>query len=258
MELWHVFLEAATVISIFVCVMFALSLILKRNDIADVAWGLGYVFVCMYYLATKEVSVYGMCVLVLVILWGLRLAVHIFMRNRKKSEDYRYKKWREDWGKTFVIRSFFQIYVLQGLLMLIVMMPAHIAVISPEQSFNLLSILGFFLWVIGFYFEAVSDYQLTKFIDNPDKTGLMTEGLWKYSRHPNYFGEMTMWWGLFLVVVTLPAGAVGIISPIVITFLLLFVSGIPMLEKKYAGDPDFEAYKKRTSVLIPLPPKKVS
>ena len=121
---------------------------------------------------------------------------------------------------------------------------------------NLLVIIGFIVWLIGFYFESVGDKQLANFIHNPENKGkLMTEGLWKYSRHPNYFGEVTQWWGIWIIALSVPYGWVAIIGPITITILILFVSGVPLLEKKYKGRSDFEAYKKRTSIFIPLPPK---
>jgi steroid 5-alpha reductase family enzyme len=112
------------------------------------------------------------------------------------------------------------------------------------------------VWILGYIFEVIGDRQLQHFVAQPDNRGkLMTSGLWKYSRHPNYFGELTMWWGIWLISLSVTNGLLTIIAPLTITFLLRFVSGVPLLEKKYAGNPDWEIYRRKTSVLIPLPPR---
>ena len=129
---------------------------------------------------------------------------------------------------------------------------------SPTITFGVVGIVGFLVWAIGFYFEAIGDWQLSQFIKNPENKGkLMTAGLWAYTRHPNYFGEALQWWGIWLIGVFSPLGIVAIIGPLTITFLVLKVSGIPMLEKKMAENPDFAEYKKRTSMFIPLPKRHV-
>jgi steroid 5-alpha reductase family enzyme len=123
---------------------------------------------------------------------------------------------------------------------------------------NYLILIGLFVWVVGFLFESIGDKQLSEFIKNPANKGkLMTKGLWKYSRHPNYFGEIVQWWGIWIIALNIPNGLYTIIGPITISILILFVSGIPLLEKKYKGRADFEDYKKRTSIFFPLPPKKI-
>jgi steroid 5-alpha reductase family enzyme len=248
---------AASTIILFVSLLFVLSVFIKRNDIADIAWGTGIFLVSwMAYLESSQ-SVLTTILLCLAGLWGIRLTIRILLRNIKKSEDYRYKVWRDSWGKWFYLRSFFQVYLLQGFLMLLVGYPfVHFAVYGSNESFSVWSVAGIFIWSVGYFFEVVGDYQLDKFIQNPENKGkIMNKGLWRYSRHPNYFGEVTMWWGIWILVAPVSLSYLALISPLTITFLILKVSGVPMLEKKFAGDPKFEQYKNETSVFFPLPPK---
>jgi steroid 5-alpha reductase family enzyme len=200
-----------------------------------------------------------MLVLLLATLWGVRLAIRIFLRNVKKGEDARYRVWRETWGKWFYPRSFFQVYLLQGVLMIVVGYPLiHAAVYGSTSSVGVVSLLGVLVWCVGFFFEVVGDWQLDSFIRNPvKKSTVMDSGLWRYTRHPNYFGEVTMWWGIWLIVAPLPLSLIALIGPLTITFLILKVSGIPMLEKRFENDPAFQAYKQRTSAFFPLPPRRV-
>lgn len=235
---------------------FLVSLIKKRNDVADIAWGIGFVLLSWTSLIIGNVSSRGIISCVLVTIWGLRLAYHIYNRNKKKTEDYRYLEWRKQWGRYFYIRSYLQIYLLQGLFLYLIVFPVLFINNKPHLNITYLDFLGITIWVVGFIFESVGDYQLSKFISNPANKGkIIQTGFWKYSRHPNYFGEVTQWWGIFLLAISIPNGFVTIIGPIVITILILFVSGVPLLEKKYQGREDFEEYKKRTSVFFPLPPR---
>jgi steroid 5-alpha reductase family enzyme len=184
------------------------------------------------------------------------LAIHIAKRSKGKEEDFRYKKWRKEWGRYLLIRSYLQVYVLQGFFMMLISLPILIVGFSTPQSLNAFSIIGLFMWLIGFAFEAIGDYQLSVFIKNKkNKTDIMQTGLWRYTRHPNYFGEVLLWWGIFVITLPLQNGFLGIISPLTITFLLLYVSGIPMLEAKYKDNALFQEYKRRTSAFFPLLPK---
>jgi steroid 5-alpha reductase family enzyme len=244
-------------ISIFVTILFVWSLIVKRNDIADVAWGTGIFIVALISYVYGTQSSLSLMLTILAGLWGLRLTLRIFLRNRKKGEDFRYKKWRDTWGAWFYLRSFLQVYVLQGLLMVVVGSSfIHASILGDHYSMNAISIIGFLIWTLGYFFEVVGDWQLDRFIAQksaPDE--ILSSGLWKYSRHPNYFGEVTMWWGIWLMIATLPMGYVALISPLTITFLILKVSGIPLLEKNFLHNPKFQEYKKRTSAFFPLPPR---
>lgn len=246
------------VIGTFVTLLFLISIPLKRNDIADVAWGTGIFLVALTnYLSTAAPTLLFTVALVLAGLWGGRLTLRIFLRNLKKSEDHRYKKWRDEWGAWFYPRSYLQVYLLQGFLMIVVGYPfIHLAVYGSDITLGLLAILGTIVWIVGYFFEVVGDWQLDRFIANPANKGkIMQSGLWRYSCHPNYFGEITMWWGMWLMIAPLPLSYLALIGPLTITFLITKVSGIPMLEKYFADNSEFIAYKKRTSVLIPLPPK---
>ena len=158
----------------------------------------------------------------------------------------------------FHFYGFLQVFILQGFFLLIISTPVLIANTQNTQNESiLLKIIGVGIWIIGFFFESIGDRQLSVFIKNKSNQGkILTNGLWKYSRHPNYFGEITQWWGLWILTLSQSYGLIGVIGPLTITFLILKVSGIPLLEKKMEANPAFQAYKEKTSILIPLPPKK--
>jgi steroid 5-alpha reductase family enzyme len=190
-------------------------------------------------------------------IWGVRLAVRIYLRNRGKGEDVRYRKWRETWGKTFVIRSYFQVFILQGCILLLNIAPILVINTYDAGGIGPLDVLGVLLWMLGFTFESFADWQLDRFMADPGSRGkIMDRGLWRYSRHPNYFGEVTMWWGLYCLALSVSWGWLSIIGPLTITGSILFVSGIPMTERLMKRTPGFAEYKKRTSVFIPWFPKK--
>lgn len=254
------FLLLGLVLFVYMSFWFLISLIQKRNDVADVAWGLGFVLIAWTaFFVADATSVRVLLVNVLVSIWGLRLAWHIHARNKGKTEDYRYQAWRQEWGKYFFVRSYFQIYFLQGALLFIIALPVIIINVSAGESLGLFDIVGISIWLIGFFFEVVGDAQLASFIRIPQNKGkLFKGGLWRYTRHPNYFGEVTQWWGVWLLALCIPSGWLTIVGPLTITFLILKVSGVPLLEKKMENNPDFIEYKKRTSVFIPLPPRSIN
>ena len=249
---------AAITILIFMTAVFVLAQLLKNNGIVDIAWGLGFIVVTAA-LFTREPGLYPAKALVtaLVLVWGLRLATHISSRNWGKPEDFRYAKMRQDWGRAVVVKSFFFIFMLQGLLMLIVSLPITVIFSSPARPLGALEVIGAVVFAAGFVFEVVGDRQLAAHIRNPANKGrLMTRGLWSTTRHPNYFGEATLWWGIGLIALPSANGRIALLGPLTITLLLVFVSGVPLLERKYAGRPDWEAYKARTSMFVPWFPKK--
>jgi steroid 5-alpha reductase family enzyme len=253
----EIFIQCLLIIFLYATIWYRIALYKKRNDVADIAWGMGYVLLCIFLFITQPHSPVILLLYVLVALWGLRLSIHIYLRNKNKNEDYRYLAWRKQWGKTFYWRSYLQVFLLQGFFLLLIISPVIHASGSAPAEWGVSTWIGIFFWVIGFFFQAVGDYQLSVFASQKKQPGeIIQTGLWKYSRHPNYFGEIMMWWGIFIITLPVQNSFYFIISPLTITLLLVFVSGIPMLEKKYAGNPAFEAYKKRTSVLIPMPPRK--
>lgn len=249
----NIFWQGGLLILLYSSTWFFISLLKKRNDVADIAWGLGYIALCAYYVWQAGTNSRELLLSALVLVWGTRLAWHIYRRNRGKTEDFRYVQWRADWGKWFYLRSYVQVYLLQGFLLLLVIAPISVVASRAGQpALGWLDAVGLLVWLIGFYFEARGDKELKNFLANPANKGkVMDQGLWAYTRHPNYFGEVTMWWGIWLISLSAPFGLYGIIGPLTITGLILFVSGVPMLEKKYKDDPAYQAYAARTSKFIP-------
>jgi steroid 5-alpha reductase family enzyme len=252
------YLTLALLLFVYMTAWFVVSLLKKRNDVADVAWGLGFVLLAWSSLVLEQTFfVRSLLVVMMVTIWGSRLAWHIHRRNKGKAEDFRYLAWRKEWGKWFYLRSYFQVYFLQGVLLFCVVMPVLVINSQPAQSLGFVELMGFVIWAIGFWFESTGDVELARFLKVPTNKGkLMQSGLWQYTRHPNYFGEVTQWWGIWVIAMAAPSGIIGIIGPLTITFLILKISGIPLLEKKMAEHPDFAQYKNRVSVFIPLPPRK--
>lgn len=258
-EFLTTFALAAFAVFVYMTLGFAVSILRKRNDIADTLWGLGFILVAVLTLFLAG-NFYERQLLVttLVTLWGLRLTLHIYLRNRDKPEDHRYEEMKKKWKGNFYLRSYTFVFLTQGFLLLLISIPVIFINASSGAGFTLLDWMGVAVWIVGFYFETIGDYQLAQFINNPKNKGhVMQFGLWRYTRHPNYFGEVTQWWGIFVISLSVAGGVFTILGPLVITILILKISGIPLLEKKYAGRPEFEAYKTRTSMFFPLPPKKV-
>ena len=249
---------AALVIFFYMTSLFVLAQIHRDNSIADVAWGPGFILVAWTTLLINvSFAPRQLIAAALILIWGTRLAVRIHLRNRGKGEDIRYRNWRETWGKAFVIRSYFQVFILQGCILLMNIAPILVINTYDAGKLGVLDVFAVLLWVLGFSFESIADWQLDRFIADPNSRGnIMDRGLWRYSRHPNYFGEVTMWWGIYCLALSVPWGWISIIGPLTITGSILFVSGIPMTEKLMAKTPGFAAYKKRTSVFIPWFPEK--
>ncbi|MGW8313174.1 MAG: DUF1295 domain-containing protein [Desulfuromonadales bacterium] len=254
----NLFLFSGIVLLIYMTLVFLLALWLADNSIVDIAYGLGFVLIgWMAYMEFATGHIRAQLLLVLVSIWGVRLAIHIFLRKRSEvGEDPRYRQWRESWGESFVWRSYLQIYLLQGGVIYLVALPLLLTVHDSGGPLGWFDLAGLVVWLFGFGYEAIGDWQLLRFKQDPDNHGrIMTSGLWSTTRHPNYFGEATLWWGLFLIALGTPNGWAAIISPLLINFLLLRVSGVPMLEAKYSGNPEFEDYKQRTNAFFPWFPK---
>jgi steroid 5-alpha reductase family enzyme len=235
------------------------ALALRRNDIADVAWGLGFPVVGIALIVSVRDRVPPVLVLLtaLTVVWGVRLAWHIGSRRRGSSEDFRYVQMREKWGTSAWWRAYLQVFLLQGVFMLMISSPLIVAAAAPPVPLGLIAWIGAGVWLVGIVFEAVADAQLAAFKHDPANKGrVMDRGLWSWSRHPNYFGESLLWWGVWIACLGAPWGWIAVVGPVTITFLLLKVSGVPLLEKHYEGNEAYQAYARRTSVLVPLPPKK--
>jgi steroid 5-alpha reductase family enzyme len=229
---------------------FLYAIIKKRNDIADVAWGISFIIISTISLFYNPNARSGI-VFVLVCFWGLRLSLHIFKRfRRSNTEDRRYLNWRQSWGKNWVFLSWIKVFMVQGFFMLLVASP--IISLSNKSTYSpLLLTVGLVIWVSGFIFESTADAQLARFLinRNPNEK-VMTRGLWKFSRHPNYFGEATMWWGIWLICFN-PLWYLTIIGPITITLLLRFVSGVPLAEESMKDIPEFKTYAEKTPAMFP-------
>lgn len=256
--LTSIYLQVLLFIYAFFTAFFLLAVYKSDNSIIDIAWGLGYVFAANFALyITDNFNPRTILITLIVSVWGLRLAYHIMKRNWGKGEDYRYQKWRENWDN-FYLKSYFRIFILQATLLFIIASPIIKVINSPYQALKISDFIGLAVWGIGFFFEAAADKQLQDFIKKPaeEKDGhIMKEGVWKYSRHPNYFGETLIWWGIFIITLSVSGGWKFIYSPILITYLLLFVSGVPLLEKRYADDEEYQKYAEKTNKFFPWLPK---
>ena len=236
-----------------------ISLPLKDVSIIDIAWGAtGALLALSSFILANGVPARKLLITAMTVVWGGRLAIHIGRRKWGEGEDFRYAAMRAERPGTFAIRSLVTIFLFQALLIWIVTLPAQVAQASQvPATLGLLDYLGFGLWIVGFGFEAVADRQLRVFLSDPANKGrVMDQGLWKYSRHPNYFGDSLLWWGIFLVAAATPFGWLTFFSPILMTVLLFKISGVPMLEKALAERREgYREYMQRTSPFFPWPPK---
>jgi len=243
----------ALIILVYVHLVFVIALVIKDNSIMDIAWGSGFVIVSLILLfSTDLISIRQLIITGLITLWGARLSGYIYVRNRNRGEDHRYKNWREKWGDNWVFRSYLQVFLLQGVIMVILSLPLIRIASAQPQPLTVLDFIGILLWAVGFTFETVGDYQLRKFKSKPENNDkIMTSGLWRYTRHPNYFGESVLWWGIGFLAISTPLGWLTLVSPLTITILLLQVSGVTMLEKKYKDNLEYQQYKLRTPAFFP-------
>lgn len=234
---------------------YLISVRFKRMDVADVAWGLGIAGIgVLTWLESDVNDARSTTVTILALIWGVRLAWHIGRRNLKKNEDARYAAWRKEWGNTVLWRSFLQVFVLQAILMVVVALPLMAVHATDGGNWGFFDTFGLLLFLYGFGMEIVADKQLADFLNDPSNKGkVLDSGVWASSRHPNYFGEVLLWWGIGLM--SLAGGWWALIGPAAITYLILYVSGVPMLEKKMAEDPKYADYLKRTSAFIPRNPQ---
>jgi len=249
----------ANLVAVCMLAMWLLSLALRDASIVDIFWGLGFVAIAVStYLWTNDGgSARRELIVALVSLWGLRLAVFLLWRNAGRGEDPRYAAMRRYWGARFWWVSLFTVFALQGCLMWIVSFPVQLGQAAPGGSLGALDAVGVALFALGLSFEAVGDWQLARFRADPANAGrVMDRGLWRYTRHPNYFGDCCVWWGLFVVALSTPYGVWSVVGPALMSFLLLRVSGVALLERSIQRRrPDYAEYAKRTSAFFPRPPR---
>lgn len=241
------------------CLLWLLSLGLRDASIVDPWWGPGFglIAVVAFFLADgwegRRWLLTGMAVV-----WGLRLGLFLLWRNHGKGEDYRYRDMRSRSGSSFWWASLFKVFLLQGVMMWIISAPLQLGQMAGTPDFfTWLDGLGLAVWGLGLFFEAVGDWQMARFKADPTNAGeVMDRGLWRYTRHPNYFGDTCVWWGHWLVAAATPLGAFTIFAPALMTFLIVRVSGVALLEEGLEKKkPAYREYVRRTSAFIPMPPK---
>lgn len=243
---------------LMLCVWIA-SLVRRDASLADRFWGAGFALLAAFWAASSPASfdsAGARLAFAIAVLWGIRLSLYLTWRNWGSGEDYRYAEMRRHHGDRFPLVSLFTVFLLQALLMWGIAMPLLVATRATKapQPWALTS--GLVIFGAGFLFEVIADAQLTRHRADPDRSGPLDRGLWRYSRHPNYFGEAVLWWGIWIVAASF-GGAWTVFSPILITFLLLRVSGVAMLEKRLrAAKPGWEEYAARTRAFVPGPPRR--
>lgn len=261
-NLGEVMLASAGGIVVLMLVVWGISVAIKDASIVDIAWGFGFVVVAwVAFAAGDSTGPRTLLVPILASAWGLRLTLHLANRNLGKGEDFRYQAMRKAHSRNFALWSLVSVYGLQGALMFLVSLPLQaVQAGDARQELGLIDALGILLFAGGLVFEAIGDWQLAQFKANPANKGLvMDRGLWRYSRHPNYFGDAMLWWGLFCFAAGRPEYLWTVVSPLAMSFLLTRVSGVPLLEKSMARrKPGYAEYMQRTSGFFPLPPKRAA
>ena len=255
---WHVYLTGLAVVLSLLTALWLISIPIRNVSIVDVVWGAGFTTIgYTYHHLCDSHSWRGNLVLLLVFVWGLRLSIHLAVRNLGKGEDYRYQEFRQRYGpKRYWWFSLFQVFLLQGVLLWLISTPLLAVQALENKTLTSLDGVAIVFWTVGFAFEAGGDYQLMKFRSNPANKGkVLTTGFWKYTRHPNYFGDAAVWWG-FALFGTAAGAWWPLLSATLMNFLLLKVSGVSLLEKSLKQTkPGYEEYVRKTPAFFPWFPK---
>lgn len=253
------FIIAAFVLTASSLLLWIASLAARDASIIDRFWGIGFILVCMVGLKFFEpVTPHKVFLAALVFLWGARLSVYINWRNWESGEDYRYQAMRAKHGASFAWKSLFSVFLLQGFLTWFISLPLQVAFLNPGiVPLEGPVITGTVVFLIGFTFESLGDWQLARFKANPDNQGkVMDQGLWRFTRHPNYFGDAVLWWGIFVAALPAPHVAYTVLSPLAMTLLLMKVSGVPLLEKRMVETrPAYAEYVRKTPAFVPWWPR---
>lgn len=239
---------------------YILSKIINKNDIADTIWGLGFLFISLFHINSfANLTVKSKLILVLLSLWSLRLSIYLFIRSYKKPEDIRYINMRKSWGKNDNIHSFIKVFLLQSILMGIISYPLSIIFVNNTREILSTDFLALSLFIIGFLFETIADIQLMQFKSKSENEGkILDKGLWSYTRHPNYFGEVLIWWSFYLFSIGADGGLISIVSPLLLTFLIIRISGIGMMEPLLANKGiEHHRYKLNTPIFFPVTLKNI-
>lgn len=258
------FLYIYLILLAYFLIWYVIAQIKNNNGLVDIAWGIGIVVSAVSSLILgNQYSLTGLIVTGLTIIWGVRLSAYLFKRNFNKPEDFRYQNFKRKWSTNLRLKALVYVFLTQSVFSYIIGLPIILTNTLNNEVFGIYSIVlatfGTIIFFIGFVFEVLADHSLAKFKKDPNnKEKIMQKNVWKLSRHPNYFGEATIWWGITIVsLATLnPLNLIGLVSPIIITYLLLFVTGVPLLERKYKDNMAYQAYAKRTPIFFPMCPKK--
>jgi steroid 5-alpha reductase family enzyme len=236
------------------------SLMARNVTVVDSLWGLGFVLIAWTtFLLSNGFNGRNTLVALLVTVWGLRLSIYLTLRNWGAGEDPRYGQWRKKSGRRFWLISLFKVFILQAVFLWAISLVLQIGQLSPEPPrFTWWDFIGALVWLVGFLFEAVGDWQLAHFKSDPSNSGkVMDRGLWAYSRHPNYFGEFLIWWGFYGMTLSTPGGWWTVICPLIVSVVLLKMTGIPLTETTTKRSrPGYSDYIERTSAFFPWFPKK--
>jgi len=250
---------AAIAIAVLMVATWAVSLALRNASIVDIVWGAGFVVVAWAVRLRVDGHAPRQWLLVaMTSIWGLRLSGYLFWRNHGKPEDFRYQAMRRRYGSRFPLISLGTVFAFQGLMMWTVSLPVQLGQARDTPGLGVLAVLGVAVWLVGLGFEAIGDAQLARFKADPASAGqVMDRGLWRYTRHPNYFGDACIWWGIALVAAETGVGAWGFVGAALMTVLLRRVSGVTLLEKSLTKRrPGYAAYVARTSPFVPRPPRR--
>lgn len=252
-DMLHLLLLTGLVVLVYMTGWFVIARARGRLDTVDNAWGGGY-FCIAWTVVILRPTWLIVLIAVLVTIWAARLTSHIARRNAKRPEDPRYIEMSRKWRGNFWLRAYFSIFLVQGILIWIIGLPITLAG-NPIHHVTLpIAVVGTLIWLIGYIIEAVADRQLRHYlVTKPDKSAVLDSGLWRYSRHPNYFGEIIQWYGIAAIACAVDYGWIGILGPTVLAFTIVFVSGIPPIENRRRDNPAYQTYKQHTSALIPLP-----
>lgn len=247
----------AAAVGALMLAVWAVSVTIRDASIVDTVWGLGFVMIASVgFFYADGLGARRAPVTALVAVWGLRLAMHLLVRNWGNGEDYRYQAMRRRWGPRFPVISLVTVFALQGVIMWTVSLPVQAAQVASDEL-GWTDVLGACVWAFGLFFEATGDQQLRRFSSDPGNKGkVMDRGLWRYTRHPNYFGDATLWWGLGIIAAGTGAWW-SLVGPLAMTVFLLRVSGVPLLERRLKRTrPGYAEYAARTSAFVPLPPRR--
>ncbi|MFW6284000.1 MAG: DUF1295 domain-containing protein [Desulfosalsimonas sp.] len=243
----------------FMTAGWVIRLVRKNASVADIFWGAGFVLVAwLTFFQADGFFQRKLILAIMVTVWGMRLFIHIAARSRGKGEDPRYAAWRAQYGQRFWLVSLYKVFLVQAIFLWVIAISLQYGQVAPQPArLTWLDGAGFLIWLTGLVIEAVADWQLRGFLSAPENRGrVMDQGLWRYSRHPNYFGETLVWWGIFVMVLSAPLGFLTIVSPLTITYTLLRLTGVTLMEEtEFSDNPEYQAYIRRTNAFVPWFPR---